>query len=144
MGYTNYYYRKPTLDATKFASFSEDVAKIIKAAPCKIAGGLGKGKPTVNATSVWFNGKGEDSHETFDISQTETGRVNEDGLVFAFCKTARKPYDIVVVAVLTALKYHFGNEVKVSSDGDLSDWEAGMRLFEQACSKVAPSNPLED
>ena len=53
---------------------------------------------------------------------------------FSFCKTARKEYDIIVVAILCAIEQIYGNElVKISSDGDMkTDWAAGRALFEQA------------
>ena len=40
--------------------------------------------------------------------------------IFDSCKTARKPYDIVVCCLLVILKYHLGNMIEVSSDG--ADW----------------------
>ena len=55
---------------------------------------------------IRFNGEGEYGHETFYFSIDEL-----DG----FCKTARKPYDIVVTIVLIILKKllwrRYGNEL---------------------------------
>ena len=44
---------------------------------------------------IQFNGKGEDGHETFFVNLKDTE--------FAFCKTARKPYDIAVCEILLVL-----------------------------------------
>lgn len=71
----------------------------------------------VTQRSVFFNG----THETF---------VFEPGEEFGFCKTAAKPYDVVVVAVL-ALAAHYGL-AEVSSDGEPSDWAAGIALARSA------------
>lgn len=49
-------------------------------------------------------------------------KPDEDGYYFNFCKTARKPYDFFVCAVLILAKIHFGDRIKVSTDGTLEDW----------------------
>jgi hypothetical protein len=82
----------------------------------------------INESQVWFNGdekKGLD-HETFDMKWYPEGGVTKD-----FCKTARKPYDILVCFSILAFKHAF-NDYKVfhfSSDGDNSDWEDAKDLF---------------
>ena len=51
--------------------------------------------------------------------------------LFSCCKTARQDYDMIVVAVLCAIKHIYGAElVHVSSDGDDEDWSEGRALFE--------------
>lgn len=60
-------------------------------------------------TRVWFNGIGDNAHETF---------MWERGGEWAFCKTAYKPYDGYVVAVLMVL-LEAGCISDLSSDGDL-------------------------
>ena len=55
-----------------------------------------------------FNGVGDDSHETCAISKK--------GDEFEFCKTARKPYDAIVVAIYV-LARKYGENVVISSDG---------------------------
>jgi hypothetical protein len=56
--------------------------------------------------------------------------VSVDELESNFCKTARKPYDIAVTASLILAKKIFGDIIKVSSDGNWSDWESGQLLYE--------------
>ena len=77
---------------------------------------------------VLINGKQENAHE--DFSAREHFRQNfEDGLDGSnFCKTARKPYDIVVVACLAVLKHRLGDLIDVSSDGNAKDWTQGLEL----------------
>lgn len=64
------------------------------------------------------------SHETFyfDFSQKQFN---------GFCKTARKPYDIVVCCVLIILKEHLGYKFKFSSDGEYNndEWLKAIELY---------------
>lgn len=109
--------------------------------------------PTLTAVGVgtqgeakagsWFAGSllatrtcnGDCSYETFAIDQHETkpDYAKADPLVFACCKTAFRPYDVLVTGVLIALKHHFGETVRVSSDGDDPQWEDGRILTSVAC-----------
>jgi hypothetical protein len=57
---------------------------------------------------IHFNGRDEDGHETFHFLNASGG--------FAFCKTARKPYDLAVCEVLLILAAHCPN-FEPSSDG---------------------------
>jgi hypothetical protein len=96
--------------------------------PCIIRGGLGKGSPMINESEVWFNGDDKTgmSHETFGIRWFPSG-----GEVKGFCKTARKPYDILVCVSLLAFKHAFDNPdvFTFSSDGNNSEWEEAKDLF---------------
>ena len=70
-----------------------------------------------------FNGSRENAHEDFVLrehfSQNDTGD---------FCKTARKPYDAVVVACLIVLKHYLQDNIEVDLDGDTADWIDGYNL----------------
>jgi hypothetical protein len=96
--------------------------------PCIIRGGLGEGKPMINESEVWFNGDGKTGmdHETFGIRWFPSG-----GEVNGFCKTARKPYDILVCVSLLAFKHAFNDSdvFSFSSDGDNADWEDARNLY---------------
>lgn len=97
---------------------------------CVIRGGLGVGTPMINESQVWFNGdkKTGMSHETFNVQWFPSG-----GEVKGFCKTARKPYDLLVCVSLLAFKHAFDNPdvFTFSSDGDNEDWEDAKDLFTQ-------------
>ena len=78
----------------------------------------------IDNEQIRFNGIGEDGHETFLITKK---KPEED---FQFCKTARKPYDKYVVAVLCAI-YHVYLQMEktvmnISSDGNTEDWTEGL------------------
>ena len=91
-----------------------------------------------------INGKGDNAHEDFALP--EHFRDNVEG---SFCKTARKPYDIVVVACLCILKDKLGSAFSVSSDGRYNDWQAGRNLAQAALGRqivcpIAPQFSEED
>lgn len=81
--------------------------------PLEIAGGNGDSNPIFSANMVDFNGRGELSHETFRIY----GDPNKNS--WDFCKTSRKPYDLLVVACLIAAYQIL--DFRFSSDGFNSD-----------------------
>jgi len=80
---------------------------------------------------VNFNGKGDDSHETFYFKRVEDIKSHDEGTkIFNFCKTAYKPYDKYVTACLILAKCYFKDDILVSSDGELEDWQEGKALVE--------------
>jgi hypothetical protein len=79
--------------------------------------------PEVSHEMIRFNGVGDDGHETFIVTPTQSGE---------FCKTARKPYDEVVVAMLTMLEDVNPNFSFRKSDGDEEDHRAGINLYRNA------------
>lgn len=124
MGYTNYWYRPTVLDQDRFDKFSEDAKSLALGWEGPIADGAGVegSKPRFDHDEVTFNGVEDDAHEAFHIPRvfdppSWRPEPDEDGLHFDFCKTARKPYDTLVCAVLIAFKHHFP-EVVVASDGN--------------------------
>ena len=129
MGYTHYFRTtRGELDEEAFISFAQDCERIFDLA--KADGietqwehdcALG---PQATPELVRFNGVGSEGHETFYFPrETES---------FSFCKTAQKPYDVVVVAVLCAAKERFGGAVEISSDGDYLDRASGRALYQRA------------
>lgn len=99
--------------SAKWAQATELIQKIIKKAEergIKIAGCNGEGKPRFDERYISFNGRGENSHESFYLDY-------ESPCAFDFCKTAREPYDLVVATSLLALKYVYGDNFEYSSDG---------------------------
>lgn len=86
---------------------------------------------------IQLNGKGEYSHEAFEL------REHFKQNVFGFCKTARKPYDTVIVACLAILKYRLGEAIDVSSDGRTDDWNEGVLLARRVIKRKVP-NPIKN
>lgn len=148
MGYTHYWTQTRDLTEQEFGDFVGSARRIIAAAegkptdsanggytsPVQICNWDGKGKPELTKNKLSLNGNGPDlDHESFVINRV----IDSDA--WSFCKTARKPYDVVVVALLIILAQDYGFEV--SSDGDVEDWEAGEKLVAEALGKEYP-NPL--
>jgi hypothetical protein len=131
MGYTHYWERTRQLTKSEMLDIGAKVRNIIHEAegkptstaggyhtePVQIGGSSGEGSPDITKDGVLLNGVGELGHETFCI-EPEQGSD--------FCKTARKPYDVVVVACLTFLATDYG--FRVSSDGDHEELQAGVDL----------------
>jgi len=101
--------------------------------PLIIRGGHGTGEPTFTSDLISFNGDavGGMYHETFyferEFEPESWQTPDENGRYFSFCKTARKPYDLLVTAVLIRVKHHFP-EIIVYSDGESRDWIEGLIL----------------
>ena len=147
MGYTHYIYRpvknagsafmfgKLALDAKKICDYADTVGGI------RIRNGEGLGEPefgefsfSINGDAEAFSDDGRDlAHETFywagipTLSEWRKGELDH----FSFCKTAMKPYDAVITAILIRAKVIYGSCVSISSDGDWeTDWEEGRILYE--------------
>lgn len=117
MGYTHYFPQtKPVSNAT-WKKIVTDVKKIIKAADIPLQGL--KGRKIFSKDSIEFNSKNEGC-EYFILKQN-----NAD---YAFCKTARYPYDLVVTSALLIVHHYAGHCYEISSDGDADDWSDAMRL----------------
>ena len=119
MGYTHYW-RGGKVDADVWTKITTDVNKLIEQSEVPLQHEYDEPgtKPLVNEETIFFNGAGDDGHETFFIKPTGTD--------FEFCKTAYKPYDKIVTAVLAVIKEHAGDAIRVSSDGDEKDWQEGL------------------
>lgn len=106
MGYTNYWNNPEFTDVKWDALCIAAGAILTHSGIC--SGWDGSGTPEITATEISFNGTGEDSHETFCITKAASE--------FTFCKTARKPYDAVCLAVLMCAALI--GKLDYSSDGD--------------------------
>ena len=119
MGYTRYYRVEGKIDPIKFKDYSKDCKmvceEITKQTGHGLAGWNGEGEPRFEDEGILFNGVGDLSHETFGLGPETSG--------FNFTKTQRKPYDKHVLACLILAKEYFGDNIKVSSDGDNDDKE---------------------
>lgn len=111
MGYTRYWERTKKPITQEFVDAVNDIIKECKTKGIVIRDGLGNGEPKVSLNVISINGDGERDldHETcyFDNEETE----------FAFCKTARKPYDYAVRNILKVAE-EMGIVTDVSCDGE--------------------------
>ena len=73
---------------------------------------------------IWFNGVGADGHETFVLEKKGSGG-------FSFCKTAHKPYDLMVTACLLVYNHYSPDTIELSSDGNNADWEDGVAFVNE-------------
>jgi hypothetical protein len=157
MGYTNYFYSPIVMDKEKFKTLSEELEVARGFMPGNsssassgnesevaiLCGWDGTGEPEFTESTICFNGDGARGldHETFSINQDSTEKAkasgSKNGLVFDFCKTNRKPYDLMVQISMLRLKHHFP-ESEISSDGDASDWKNAKALYKKVFGKTPP------
>lgn len=135
MGYTHYWSKEGEINPADYKAALKDCVKIIKSKLDILAGPEATGKPKVSM-GISFNGKDDEGHETFSLPPSPDQLKK-----FEFCKTARKPYDVVVTACLARMA-----EVKgfgVSSDGNASEWSDGLALASSVLGRKIP-NPIKE
>lgn len=89
-----------------------------------LGNGLGKGEPDFSNDHICFNGKGEDSCETFYFGAYE----RLEGLD-AFCKTERKGYTMAVMIAILCIKKFFNPALEYDSDGyDEAAWKKAKQI----------------
>ena len=139
MGYTHYWTPERTLTEIEWAQVCRDFQHLFNEAQSygggyvalSSEGDYGK-LPTISSEAITFNGvdlglHGDQSHEPFQITRERSE--------WAFCKTASKPYDKVVVAALIYLASITQSHTP-TSDGESSDWMDGLRLAYRAWPKL--------
>ena len=88
--------------------------------------------PVINDNEIRFNGYADEGHETFLITRVrEFPEWRKDEPHFQFCKTARNPYDAVVVAILQGCAVYC-DAFSWSSDGWRSEHDDGIKLYNKA------------
>ncbi len=150
MGYSHYWKKTKVTEQETWNKFRDFVLKLIK----KVNGknvlnsaddeevelilrdswGEADSEPEVTEQFVAFNGNEDLSHETFAIER----EVVSD---FIFCKTARKPYDVAVVACLIEAK-HLGIIDSWDSDGKENDHKGGKALRELLSNNIISTDDL--
>lgn len=140
MGYTHYFEHHAVLDKT-WKKITDDCTKLFKALPENTDSAGGYHKDDNLQLSYWdkkkedyigpctkigqiisdeeiaFNGYPNDlGHESCIL---EKGGSNG----FQFCKTARKPYDLMVCACLIVYYYHSPETIDLASGGLAEDWK---------------------
>lgn len=122
MGYTHYWETKKQISKAKWKKISSLVERLAMndggQVLCREYDRTDE-PVHIDGDMIAFNGKGPHGHETFWLERKEG---------WAFCKTARKPYDEFVTAVLCITWWHAGDCIDVSSDGWDDDWRRGLEL----------------
>lgn len=135
MGYTHYYRGPVVLSPTVLVQVKA-IIKVARGQDIHIRGGSGTGRPTVTANEIRLNGNAVEDldYETFMV--TPEGKRS-------FCKTARRPYDAVVGAILILLS-ETNVDFTVSSDGGWDgDWRLARRLYADAFGKAPETSPFK-
>lgn len=110
------------------------------AEPLTLRGPSGKGTPIVSQRRIAFNGdlSMELDHESFELKPARTKQSRQ-----LWCKTARKPYDLVVCAVLICAWNRFGpGTIEIGGDGDWSDWKPALDWVRATLPGEAFSHPF--
>lgn len=119
MGYTHYWYQRRDFTQGEWGQICEAAAKLLPAAPVCLEYDEPNQPPAIGAEHIAFNGRRDDGHETFYMTRSKG--------VFNFCKTAQKPYDAAVCAILAVAAQVAPDVITVRSDGDYTAWQAPLR-----------------
>ena len=110
MGYIHYWTSEGFTNK-EWDQLTQGVKEILAKTTVPMADGAGEAIPLITDTTICLNGVGDDVYETFDLTK--------DSTEFGFCKTAHKPYDEVVVAILQLAKDVNNKFVPTSDGGDI-------------------------
>ncbi|EFQ87815.1 hypothetical protein P3342_012365 [Pyrenophora teres f. teres] len=98
--------------------------------------------PIIHVTNgIYLNGADGDDHEDFVFHYELGSHLNE------FCKTVRKPYDLVVTTILLRASMLFGSAISVASDGRWEQWKGARHLLKELWPNdeiTCPSESYED
>lgn len=138
MGYTHYWHQHRTIDIAEWKAIQHDF-QLLERLPRRTdtAGGFfaeyplevafEDDQPTVpprcDEDVIRFNGIGALGHETFLLERAGAG--------FAFCKTARKPYDLLVCATLIVANTNAPGALAISSDGSAAEWAPAVAFVQR-------------
>jgi hypothetical protein len=157
MGYTHYWNQSRDFTREEWTQIREDMEALLRDVQhvqgIPLANGAGEPdtSPEISDTKIWFNGVGDDSHETFCLNRVRPPKEewqNQRG--GDFCKTARKPYDLAVTAALCYLAtVPDPASHRVSSYGHGRDFLDGLAEARRALPRYAnvidiPMGILED
>ena len=142
MGHTHYWTHSQAFTDKEWNKVESNIWRILRHAQSEgVALGDPLGKQEINpknaciGDAISFNGIGDDSHETFTIYKERAPKESwQDSSQHGwdFCKTARKPYDTAVTAILSYLESVYPAKFSVSSDGRRDDWIDGVKLAQAA------------
>lgn len=122
MGYTHYWDKPDEVKKENLARAMDDIKDIVERHKDVLAFEYDeRDKPPMVSLKkgIWFNGKGDDGHETFCVFA--------GGDDWSFCKTASKPYDQAVCECLLVLRSRVPG-FRVSSDGFSGYLEQGVKF----------------
>ena len=155
MGYTHYWRQLRDFTDTEW----QELMRLTKLITASSGRDIILSEFNINNEEIRFNGYGEEGHETFLITKKKRAKADYEEQeaydrqgAFEFCKTAHKPYDKYVVAVLCAL-YNMevkdwplgdGKIMSISSDGNTEDWTEGLFHAVRSTRKDEMYCPIRD
>ena len=136
MGYTQYYQQQRTVTNTEWEGIMTDAAQIIQAT---IDSGIPLARsyeeqdqpPSVGLSVISFNGIACNGHEDFFLPRVMEVGWQGEKYRFNFCKTARKPYDVAVGAIMLSMHHHAPGAWDLASDGGAEEleWENAAKMY---------------
>jgi len=131
MGYTHYWRQLRDFTDTEWQELTR-LTKLITVG-ARATALLDPDEFNIDNEEIRFNGVRDDAHETFLITKKKRPKADYEEQeaydrqgAFEFCKTAHKPYDKYVVAVLCAVYRVQQDIMNISSDGNTADWTEGL------------------
>lgn len=125
MGYTHYWRQRKSITDEQWNAIVRDFVKLYGALPphTDTAGAYHSDQPLMverNITDdrISFNGTGP---EGTDLGHEDFWLEKQPG-EFSFCKTARKPYDLLVCATLIVVDAMAPGALEITSDGEPAEW----------------------
>lgn len=148
MGYTHFLTQKRDLtddEWTQLRVAAHQIFYTARAQGIQLAGPLGEIEDgiMISDDTISFNGLAGEAHETCTVERympDDPDLYSDGGGFFSFCKTARKPYDAAVIAILRAAKDAAPDAFTISSDEDPSVF-ANPPLYPKP---IRPWNPDEE
>lgn len=127
MGYTHYWRQRRNFTAAEWAAIVAGFKAMRRPAGVRIADGHGKGQPKITDLVIEFNGVDQGvwlAHEGMGLSLYASQPSD-------FCKTERKPYDILVTGLLLLASHVAPSAIQIDSDGDMDglDWRPARELL---------------
>lgn len=129
MGFTHYWLRKASEDEN-YERFKEDAIKLIE---------YGVNFNLIDSQGILhddkrilFRGPCESFFWPRNPVKENYSLDEAHGGGFFFCKTNRYEYDKLICALLIRAKYHYKDDVSISSDGNWDlDWCEGLELYKE-------------
>lgn len=130
MGYSHYFPQTRSFTDTEWSTIQQSAKKLFTECSDFLANGMGDvdTEPEANDAEILFNGIEDMSYEPFSVSKEHDDSYN-------FCKTAERPYDIAVVAMLVLINTYAPGVLKIESDGNGGDWKEGLSLAKKIDNK---------
>ena len=110
MGYTHYWRQRRDFTDSEWASITAIANAIVKHEAEYLDHDPNSDQAArVSESDIWLNGIDAHAHETFALTRTKEPKPNyedqadyDQNGAFSCCKTAQKPYDSAVLAILLA------------------------------------------